>query len=358
MRGTVKWKTEIRDNKTVYLDSVTNSRSSSECVPSTSSSEYLPPATTKISSQPHKPKIRNAIPEFKQSTAQPVTSEQQKAKMIIETAKKNSVLVLSDTVSENITAEMSDFKLPPVMVTKKSPPKEKKKKKVIEKKKPDAIAEHEKSRMKSNRSLNDREDPLVALTKKKSSRKKKPIIYKKRMALTMAQEIDDQPQAPNKNITEISSAFETPGSSCDINRAGCSSETFVKNTESQASDKSIDLFQPKEEEFNKKKVMETENNRRSPRKKKKKMEKTHDDNGLPYFSDNTPEPSQNTVPYQPVVSTEKREEISRPSRQLRRDPSTSSQSSGGPPSPKIQRDRATGKKGQWRSVLVLSGNRV
>ena len=343
VRGRVKWKTEIRGNITIYLNTIaeTTSGSSSECVPSTSSSEYLPPATSKISTaQQRKPNLRKAVPKITLSKALPVTSEKQKKITIVETAKKKSELFMSDTVSETVTndAEMNDFKLPPIMVTKKSPPKEKKKK--------------------INRSLNHvREDPLVALKKKPS--KKEPIIYKKRTALTMAQEIPDLPQPRNKKRIEFSSSdFETPESSYDINRAGCSSEKFVKTIESQASDKSVDLFQPSTSAAAKEEFDRIESRRL---KKKKKVDnlKTHDDNGLPVFSDNTPDPSQDTVPYQPVVSTEKREEISRPSRQLRRELSESSQSSEGPPSPTIRRDVCkNGKRTQWNAILVLSGKFV
>jgi len=342
VRGRVKWKTEIRGNKTIYLNTnaETTSGSSSECVPSTSSSEYLPPATSKISTaQQRNPNLRKAVPKITLSKALPVTSEKQKKRTIVETAKKKSELVMSDTVSETVTndVEMNDFKLPPIMVTKKSPPKEKKKK--------------------LNRSLNHvREDPLVALKKKAS--KKEPIIYKKRMALTMAQEIPDLPRPKNKKKIEFSSSdFETPESSCHINRAGCSSEKYVKTIESQASDKSVDLFQPSTSAAAEKEEFDRIESRRL--KKKKKIDKTHDDNGLPVFSDNTPDPSQDTVPYQPVVSTEKREDISRPSRQLRRELSESSQSSEGPPSPTIRRDVCkTGKRTQWSSILVLSGKFV
>lgn len=343
VRGRVKWKTEIRGNKTIYLNTIpeATSGSSSECVPSTSSSEYLPPATSKISTaQQQKPNLRKAVPKITLSKALPVTSEKQKKRTIVETAKKKSELVMSDTVSETVTndAEMNDFKLPPIMVTKKSPPKEKKKKNL-------------------NRSLNhDREDPLVALKRKAS--KKEPIIYKKRRPLTMAQEIPDLPRPQNKKKIEFSSSdFGTPESSSDINRAGCSSEKYVETIESQASDKSVDLFQPSTSAAAEKEEFDRIESRRL--KKKKKVDKTHDDNGLPVFSDNTPDPSQDTVPYQPVVATEKREEISRPSRQLRRELSESSQSSGGPPSPTIKRDVCeNGKRTQWSSILVLSGKLV
>merc|ERR1719373_764591 len=109
----------------------------------------------------------------------------------------------------------------------------------------------------------------------------------------MAQEIPESefPQAPNRKKIEFSSLdFETPESASDTNRAGCSSEKFVKNMDSQASDRSIDLSQPSTSA-----AIKLENQQL---KKKKKLDKprTHDDNGLVVFSDNTPDPSQDTVP--------------------------------------------------------------
>ena len=240
-------------------------------------------------------------------------------KQKIITATKDSSIYLSDSVSDQITStEMDRFVLPPVEVTKESPKRKEKKKKDNASRK--RIAD----------------DPLVLM--KRQTRKKPNIITpktsKKRQALTLAEgmpthhssgsvsgehalkklfvSVKRLPQETINRSSPKTSDFDTPDPSKEDARPpgwNAALNTRVTQTSAGSSANSFDLFHestpeekndvipPKKSEKSKKKAADDKGLLNSAKKKPKF------DNGLPDFSDNTPEPSQDTVPYQPVVSS-------------------------------------------------------
>ena len=75
VRGKVKWKTVIRDNKTIYIDATVSPTNSSECVPPTPSLEHTSPATTICSIKPHEVNSEVVVPDFEIPKVQPVSSK-------------------------------------------------------------------------------------------------------------------------------------------------------------------------------------------------------------------------------------------------------------------------------------------
>ena len=251
-------------------------------------------------------------PRDRESISERPRKAPRKKKKII-TAKKKSSIVMSDSVSDQIpSTEMQNFELPPIEVTKESP----KRRSSLSKKKKDRS---------SRKRVAD--DPIAAMKIPQWKPRKKPIIINPRIqarreALTMAEgmpipedpalkSLTRKPSIPEviNRLSPKTSDFETPEPSTEVARPSewnPSFNTRVTQASGGSSAHSFDLFHfsPSEEEKNstkskdsKKKAVSDEDFRSLMTKKPKV------DHGLPDFSDNTPEPSQDTVPYQPVVSS-------------------------------------------------------